>query len=274
LADGVPKLMRKLSDPFGTFQTEILPKLRRFGGYLKNTLGPALADFARTVIPEFVDAAKSVAGSVKDVLDTFNTGDGQGGRFNTTLLAVKGSAKLVTAQLRIVRWNVRLLAEAFKVFTFVPRMLGTIAGKILSFFVRPIVSSLGFILNAAAKAFGWVPGIGGKLKAAAASFAFFKARAFANLSGFGKKGTQLGTEFTTALAAAILGGNSKVAPAVAQGTANKIRANTALLGAGARRTGGGGDINVTVNNPKPERASESTPTAIQRATRAAGWAAA
>jgi hypothetical protein len=168
--------------------------------------------------------------------------------------------------------NVRVLAAAFKVFTFVPRMLGTVAGQIYLWLVKPIVWSLGLILQAAAKAFGWVPGIGGKLKAAAASFATFKARAFANLDGFGAKGTQLGTEFTTALAAAIVG-NGKVSVAVAQGTANKVRANaTSLLGADSRRPGGGGGVTVVVNNPKPERASESTPTAIARATRAAGWA--
>jgi hypothetical protein len=62
---------------------------------------------------------------------------------------------------------------------------------------------------------------------------------------------------------------SGVAPEIARGTAGKLTA----IGASATRTGAG-TINVTVNNPRPERASESTPTAIARATRAAGWAAA
>jgi hypothetical protein len=44
--------------------------------------------------------------------------------------------------------------------------------------------------------------------------------------------------------------------------------------ADVRRGGPGGQINVQVHNPKPERASESVPRAVQRATRNAGWAAA
>jgi hypothetical protein len=210
------------------------------------------------------------------VLATFQTGNGTGpAQFSRTLVAVKAAALLASAGLKIMATNVRILAGAFKILTFIPRQLATVAVGIVSFFIRPILNAFGFIVNAAAKAFGWVPGLGPKLKAAAASFETFKMRAFTALNGFGAKGTQLGNEFTSALAAAILSGNSKVAPAVAQGTANKVRANaTALLGADSRRTGGAGSINVTVNNPKPERASESTPTAIARATRAAGWAAA
>jgi TP901 family phage tail tape measure protein len=275
LADYVPKLVKKLTDPFGTFQTEIVPRLRRFWGYLKNTLGPGLAEFAKAVIPDFVDAVKSIAGSVKGVLDTFNSGDGKGGKFNTTLLVLRGTAKLVSAMFKIAATNVKLLAGAFKLLTFIPKQLAGVAVAIVGAFIRPILNAFGKIVTAAATAFGWVPILGPKLRAASDKFAAFKTRAFAALDGFGAKGTQLGAEFTSALAAAILGGNSKVAPAVAQGTANKVRANaTALLGADSRRTGGAGSINVTVNNPKPERASESTPTAIARATRAAGWAAA
>ena len=211
---------------------------------------------------------------MKSVLDTFDTGDGQGGKFNTTLVAVKIAARLASAQLKVMATNVRILAGAFKILTFIPRTLGTVAGKIVGVFVRPIINAFGFIVNAAAKAFGWVPGLGGKLKNAAASFAVFKARALAALDGFDKVGFQVGTAFATNLAAAIAG-NGKVTTAVAQGTANKVRANaSSLLGVDRRKAGGAGTVNVTVNNPKPERASESTTTAIARATSAAGWAAA
>ena len=62
LAENIPKLVDKITDPFGTFQTSILPKLRSFGGYLKNTLGPALLDFGKTVVPEVVRPSSPSSG--------------------------------------------------------------------------------------------------------------------------------------------------------------------------------------------------------------------
>ena len=39
----------------------------------------------------------------------------------------------------------------------------------------------------------------------------------------------------------------------------------------AQMAGGGGDVYVTVNNPLPERTSESAPKAVRRAVLAVGW---
>jgi hypothetical protein len=272
----VPRLVAKIQDPFGTFQTEIMPRLRRFGGFLKNDLGPALVDFGKVVIPALLGAVKSIGQSIGSVISSFGGGEGSARSFGQTLVGVLGpAARFIAAALKIAALNVKILTTAFKILTLNIRFLAQVGAKIVGFFVRPIIVAFGTIVNAAAKAFGWLPILGPKLKAAAANFTVFKARAFAALDGFGAKGLQLGNEFTAALAAAILGGNSKVSTAVAQGTANKVKANaTALLGADSRKAGSGAAVNVTVNNPKPERASESVPTAIQRATRAAGWAAA
>lgn len=49
-----------------------------------------------------------------------------------------------------------------------------LAYGILSFFVKPALNYFGLFLQGAADAFGWVPGIGGKLKTAAAKFKTFK----------------------------------------------------------------------------------------------------
>jgi hypothetical protein len=239
---------------------------------VKNDLGPALINFGKIVLPALVGAVKSMAQSIGSIVASFTRGDGSARSFGQTLVAViVPAARLISAALKIAALNVRILSIAFRILTANVRFLAQIGVTIVTAFVKPILTAFGLIINAAAKAFGWVPGLGGKLKSAAAGFAVFKTRALAALDGFEEIGFRVGTGFANNLAAAIAG-NGKVTTAVAQGTGNKVRANAAgLLGADTRRTRGSGDVNVTVNNPVPERASESTPTAIRRATRTAGW---
>jgi phage-related protein len=77
------------------------------------------------------------------------------------------------------------------------------------------------------------------------------------------------------IATMLAGGMTKGTGAVAR--ASGLMAGAARIGPRAdlrRPGGGGGGLSVTVHNPLAERASDSVPRAIQRATRQAGWAAA
>ena len=58
--------------------------------------------------------------------------------------------------------------------------------SIFRFLVNTWLTVAGAIVNGAAKAFGWVPGIGGKLKAAAANFNTFRDQVNASLNGIHK----------------------------------------------------------------------------------------
>lgn len=278
LTDKVPGWIAALRDPFGTFQTEILPKLQSFYDYIKNTLVPGLRNFAQKVLPSVIDTVKGVADSVGDILDTFKTRQGDVSSVNVTFATLKTAAALLNAELKIVKTNVQVLATAFKIFTFVPRTLAGVAIQIISFFTKPIIASFGFIVHAAATAFGWVPGIGPKLKNAAAKFDAFKAQVSAALSGFGAIGFQIGADFAANLAAGIAG-RGKVSQSAALGTANKLasglRSGKLIEGVRANSVSAGdsGAGDIIVNNPVPEPASESVDKALRRKRRQAGWSA-
>jgi TP901 family phage tail tape measure protein len=61
-----------------------------------------------------------------------------------------------------------------------------------------IETVFGWILHAAASAFGWIPGLGGKLKAAAKTFDTFKANVNRALSGINNKTVKVNVKMTSA----------------------------------------------------------------------------
>ena len=273
----IPVLMAKLSDPTGKFQTEILPRMRSFGNYLKDKFFPALGDFAKTTGPELKSTLSSIVGSLTELMDTFKSGDGSGATFGDNLVtAINTTALVVNAELKLMALNVRILTTAFKVFTFIPRTLAGFGAQLLAFLVKPFLNATGAILTASAKAFGWIPGIGPKLKTAAAKFAIFKTQVFASLTGFKQKGLDLGAQFAAGLAIGIASNNPRVTKANAVGTANKIaaglRSGRLLDGSRAdvRAAGGGAGGTINVYNPLPERTSESVDRALRRKRRLAG----
>jgi hypothetical protein len=278
LASGVPKLIDKIRDPFGTFQTEIRPRLQRFADFVTTKLAPALVDFGRVVGPAVADAVKSISGSISILLDTFSRGDDAGGGFGDLLIAlIPVVARFVEGGLKVMTLNVRVLVRAFKILTFNIKLVSQIALPIFRALTRAFLIATGFIIDAAAKAFGWIPGLGPKLKTAASKFAAFKTQVLRQMDGFRGVGIKAGTEFAAGLAQGIAA-NGTTSQAVARGTANKLAAGmrAGFLGNGTRadvRTGrrSGGGVNVTVNNPVPEKASESVPKAIRRETYRAGW---
>lgn len=84
---------------------------------------------------------------------------------------------------------------------------------------------VGVIVHGAAAAFGWVPGVGPKLKSAAKEFDKLRDRVDASLDGIGDEAEGYGTDWANGLARGIRA-NANVPVAVAQGVANKIAAAT------------------------------------------------
>ena len=72
-----------------------------------------------------------------------------------------------------------------------------------TFITKAWLSVAGAIINGAAKMFGWVPGVGGKLKSAAAAFNEFRAGVEASLSGVGAAGAKAGADFVRGVAEGI-----------------------------------------------------------------------
>ena len=154
------------------------------GGFLRDNLLPALRDAAETVMPALKQA-------FKDVTDTLR--DNKGG------LKLLGDVfKLVGGY--IVKVWIPTLAQVAKVAipVLVKSFQGAIGGlKLLAnawlgsaqigvqafrFLAIMALTTFGDILRGAAKAFGWVPGIGPKIKAASAGFDEFRAQTIRNLN--------------------------------------------------------------------------------------------
>jgi len=66
-------------------------------------------------------------------------------------------------------------------------------------FVNVVLTVLGWIVHAAASAFGWVPGLGGKLKDAAHQFDIFKSRVNNALNGINGRNVKVGVNFVSAM---------------------------------------------------------------------------
>ncbi|MGZ6838563.1 MAG: hypothetical protein ACXVGE_22090 [Blastococcus sp.] len=157
-----------------------------------------------------------------------------------------------------------------------------IVAEVLAFVVNRFLGFIGFLINGAAEAFGWIPGIGPKLKALAKDFQNFANRVQASLAGIHpppivlqvRLAGPLGTAAQAALTAKLdrldkprraIGGRVSAGtaytigefgpetfvPNVSGAILNRDQARRALGGAG------GTTFNLTVNNPVAEPASDS-----------------
>jgi hypothetical protein len=84
---------------------------------------------------------------------------------------------------------------------------------------------VGVIVHGAATAFGWVPGVGPKLKAAAAEFDKLRDRVDDSLDGIGEEAERYGSDWAMGLARGIAK-NQDVPISTARGVANRIAAAT------------------------------------------------
>lgn len=144
-----------------------IPVLRAIWEFISTKLFPALQAAARDALPDFQRAFKSISDTIRNNKQTF----------------INLGRLLVEVVIPILGKVAGFLAN-----TLGPAFRGIVA--ILRFVVIPIVAlmakawltAMQLILNGAAKAFGWLPKIGGKLKNAASSFNDFAAGVNASLS--------------------------------------------------------------------------------------------
>jgi hypothetical protein len=194
------------------FRQSVLPILRQVGTFIAVTLVPvfehdllpvikALADFIVTKLAPAIGKVLSAALSASRAMwqKISKTIDDHRGQLTTLLHAIRDVASfLLTVLVPVLKVGVRLafaivgtaitntITVIAGMVTAVRDFLGiakTVAKTIFDFVVTP----LGWIVHAAASAFGWIPGIGGKLKKARADFDSFVKSVNADLSGIKNK---------------------------------------------------------------------------------------
>lgn len=223
---GAAKMLDGLFDSVNT----ILPALGRLSGEMGRTLGPVFAETFRILGDMAAGAMDGLAAGLRKLQSVFNdltfglkairdfaaivgptmadTGIAILGAFSPMGDAVSGA---VGPLQRLDRWinnNRGSIMEMSRVFANVS--LDIVAAaiamtpqviKAFRFMSTAILVGLTAMVHGAAAAFGWVPGIGGKLKAASKSFDKFAAGYMSGLSTAQRKAEEFASSTQTRLAA-------------------------------------------------------------------------
>jgi hypothetical protein len=181
--DGLKKVFQQIKDylsgdnPLTRFGKDVakyvVPQIKKLWEAIQEDLIPAFLDFA--------DAAKPI---IKIMLEKL--GPVIGVVFGAIVLIIRGAVHVIATQFRIMAGVLRIAMKAYE-------RLREIVGPALfamriavvkgaAVIVRAFLNMVGIIINGAARAFGWVPGIGPKLRSAAAKFNDFRAKVNRELS--------------------------------------------------------------------------------------------
>jgi hypothetical protein len=181
-----------LRDAFTFVKVEVLPRLRDFGGFLKSDVIPAListANFVKRNSDFFVPFVAILGGLIvaikawrtAQIALNFVLAMNPIGLVVVAIAAL--GAGLVMAYKRSETFR-NVVDGAFKVISAGAQfMWNNVLKPTFRFLVETWLTVAGAILNGAATAFGWVPGLGGKLKDAAGKFDTFKADVNRSLAG-------------------------------------------------------------------------------------------
>jgi tape measure domain-containing protein len=193
--------------------TAVFPVLASVGKLFTTVIFPIVVRFFKACLPGFRDlfsAVKSVWGSVVILWNALKpiVGPLLVGALAVVLVAFRTLAWVTS---NVVAPAIRILAVTIQaVFDWVPQAASRAWNSISDAFksmwnniLRPAVQGLwnvisgvfGSIINGAAKCFGWVPGLGGKLKDAARSFNNFRDDVNRALSGVNNRTVLVGTNF-------------------------------------------------------------------------------
>ncbi|MGZ4531930.1 MAG: transglycosylase SLT domain-containing protein [Mycobacteriaceae bacterium] len=167
--------------------------------WFKEKLLPAIMAYENTVLPALMSLVKSVTKTMhdhRDIIDAVRTAFKFLGDFLTTILIPLLGA--------IVHDLLDLLGPAFRL---VATIIGSILIPALKFLLTIAVNVLGGIIDAAAKAFGWVPVIGKQLRDGAKHFDKFRDDVNSAFNGINSKTVSVGVNFRSTTLA---NGNVKV----------------------------------------------------------------
>lgn len=147
---------------------QISNTVKRLYGWFSQQLLPALESAAREIFPQLKSATKDLGEAIKKLQPTFAE---IGLVLTTAVIPVLAKAAQIT---------LTVLGPAFKVIATV---INAVAIPAIKLIVESWLTFVGIMLDTAAKAFGWVPGIGGKLKKAASDFDKFRDQVNNSLNG-------------------------------------------------------------------------------------------
>lgn len=180
--------MLPILDRFGNWFVETgLPAVERFGGWITGSLWPALEKGYRTIFPGIQSALQTVNGGL----------DGSGIRWKDIGDFI--STKFIPVVATIVRYYLPFLAAQWRGIIEILKVAWAAfktGWSILSGFARFAIARFGDLLDAAVYAFGWVPGLGPKLKSAQGEFRKFAAGVNAALDRIdGNRTVNIGVKF-------------------------------------------------------------------------------
>lgn len=318
-----PFISHAMSVVFGTLGKVIkalIPPLTEVGHFIAKTLFPVLRgiwEVTLVVIKAFGELIKRLSGPLKSAFRSINKAfDDHREQIDKVVKFIQGLVKVIVKVLvpvlsfvlgnairiagKVIGFLIDAIAFLIDAFTNVKKAVGgaiDFMKKVIVSGIQIIVNTFlamaGFIVHAAATAFGWIPGIGGKLKAADKAFKDFRERVNAELDKIknppkkflkvelladpavkkllaAPKGTVLTiadighfAEGGIARGWAVVGERG---PELAYfGAPTKIISNEDIRSADATPATRQGDtINVTINNPKAEPASSSMLAARKR----------
>ena len=153
-----------------------LPAIRNFAGYLRDTVFPVVMKIAR-------DAMPGIRSAVDDVTTAFRENRPQ---LESLWASFKGFVNMIVTRvlpilgpvLRFVFTQMgRSMGDFITIvtkFAIIFRGLATVVAQVSAVIARTFLNMVGTVISGAAKAFGWMGPLGGKLRGAAAEFGKFK----------------------------------------------------------------------------------------------------
>ena len=158
--------------------------LRDIGDYFKQTWLPIIKNAAKQVLPAFKGAIKDISDTIRDNKGLFKT-------LGDALVAI-GSVAVIAAILEVAA-TVRAIGKAFKFGTTAVKLWADTTLTIFQLitsgvgaFVAAVLQQFGTIVDGAAAAFGFLPGIGDKVKAAQTAFHNFADGVNSNIDSVGQ----------------------------------------------------------------------------------------
>lgn len=157
-----------------------IPVIKGIAQWIGGTLVPIIVMIARGVGPQLVATWNRISGAIKSHMGIFT----QIGQILRTIAIIA---------IPLVKVGLKILGVAFQV---VVTLIDKLVLPAIRGIIRVFLGMVGAIIHGAANAFGWIPGIGPKLREAANKFDQFKARVNNSLNGIHDRHVVVGVSYT------------------------------------------------------------------------------